>query len=102
VLYFFAPHCPYCAQETPLLNELLRGRTDVVGIAMDTTREALLTYLRTAHLSFPVTLDQGESQAFGIAGYPVVVVRDETGAARKLTGLATKEQLQLVLKGVVP
>jgi thiol-disulfide isomerase/thioredoxin len=102
VLYFFAPHCPYCAQETPLLNELLRGRTDVVGIAMDTTREALLEYLRTARLSFPVTLDQGESQAFGITGYPAVVVREETGAARKLTGLATKEQLQHVLKGVVP
>lgn len=102
VLYFFAPHCPYCAKETPLLNELLRGRTDVVGIAMDTTREALVAYLRTARLTFPVTLDHGESQAFGITGYPAVVVREETGAARKLTGLATKEQLQQVLKGVVP
>jgi thiol-disulfide isomerase/thioredoxin len=102
VLYFFAPHCPYCAQETPLLSELLQGRSDVVGIAMDTTREALLTYLRTARLTFPVTLDQGESQAFGITGYPAVVVRDETGAARKLTGLATKEQLQQVLTGVMP
>jgi protein-disulfide isomerase len=102
VLYFFAPHCPYCAQETPLLNELLRGRSDVVGIAMDTTREALLAYLRTARLTFPVTLDQGESQAFGITGYPAVVVRDETGAARKLTGLATTEQLQQVLKGIAP
>jgi thiol-disulfide isomerase/thioredoxin len=102
VLYFFAPHCPYCAQETPLLNELLRGRIDVIGIAMDTTREALLAYLRTARLSFPVTLDQGESQAFGITGYPAVVVREETGAARKLTGLATREQLQHVLQGVVP
>jgi thiol-disulfide isomerase/thioredoxin len=102
IMYFFAPHCPYCAQETPLLNELLRGRTDVVGIAMDTTREALLAYLHTTRLSFPVTLDHGESQAFGITGYPAVVVREETGAARKLTGLATREQLQLVLKGVVP
>lgn len=102
VLYFFAPHCPYCAQETPLLNELLRGRTDVVGIAMDTTREALLTYLRTARLTFPVTLDHGESRAFGITGYPAVVVREETGTARKLTGLATREQLQQVLKGVMP
>ena len=102
VLYFFAPHCLYCAQETPLLNDLLRGRADVVGVAMDTTREALLAYLRTARLTFPVTLDQGESRAFGITGYPAVVVRDETGAARKLTGLATKEQLQQLLKGVVP
>lgn len=102
VMYFFAPHCPYCAQETPLLNGLLRGRADVVGIAMDTTREALLAYLRTARLTFPVMLDQGESRAFGITGYPAVVVRDETGAARKLTGLATKEQLQQMLKGVVP
>jgi len=102
VLYFFAPHCPYCAQETPLLNELLRGRSDVVGIAMDTTREALLAYLRTARLSFPVTLDQGESQAFGVTGYPAVVVRDDSGAAHKLTGLATKDQLHQLLKGMAP
>ena len=102
VLYFFAPHCPYCAQETPLLNDLVRGRTDVVGIAMDTTHEALLTYMRTARLAFPVVLDQRESRALGITGYPTVVFRDETGAARKLTGLATKEQLQQLLKGVAP
>jgi thiol-disulfide isomerase/thioredoxin len=102
VLYFFAPHCPYCAQETPLLNEVLRGRSDVVGIAMDTTREALLAYLRTARLSFPVTLDQGESQAFGVTGYPAVVVRDDSGAAHKLTGLATKDQLHQLLKGMAP
>lgn len=102
VLYFFAPHCPYCAQETPLLNAVLRGRTDVVGIAMDTTPDVLLAYLRTTRFAFPVTLDHGESQAFGITGYPVVVVRDDTGAARKLTGLATTEQLQRFLQGGTP
>jgi thiol-disulfide isomerase/thioredoxin len=102
VLYFFAPHCPYCAQETPLLNALLRGRTDVVGIAMDTTPDALLAYVRTTRFAFPVTLDQGESQAFGITGYPAVVVREDTGAARKLTGLATTEQLQRFLQGATP
>jgi thiol-disulfide isomerase/thioredoxin len=102
VLYFFAPHCPYCAQETPLLNVLLRGRTDVVGIAMDTTPDALLAHLRTTRFAFPVTLDRGESRAFGITGYPAVVVREETGAARKLTGLATTEQLQRFLQGATP
>lgn len=102
VLYFFAPHCPYCAQETPLLNALLRGRTDVVGIAMDTTPDALMAYLHTTRFAFPVTLDQGESQAFGVTGYPTVVVRDDTGAARKLTGLATTEQLQRLLQGATP
>src|SRR5262249_51564336 len=34
IFYFFSPKCPYCAQETPLLNELVKGRPDVVGIAM--------------------------------------------------------------------
>lgn len=102
VFYFFAPQCPYCAQETPLLNAIVRGRTDVVGIAMDTTPEALVPYVQTMRFPFPVMLDRGESRGFGVTGYPTVVVRDDTGAARKLTGLATKEQLQQVLKGVVP
>ena len=102
IFYFFAPQCPYCTQETPLLNALVRGRTDVVGIAMDTTPEALVPYVQTMRFPFPVMLDRGESRGFGVTGYPTVVVRDDTGAARKLTGLATKEQLQQVLKGVVP
>ncbi|NOT55731.1 MAG: hypothetical protein HOP18_14115, partial [Deltaproteobacteria bacterium] len=91
-----------CAQETPLLNALLRGRTDVVGIAMDTTPEALMTYLRTTRFAFPVTLDRGESHAFGITGYPAVVVREDSGAARKLTGLATTDQLRQFLQGATP
>jgi protein-disulfide isomerase len=102
VFYFFAPQCPYCAQETPLVNELLRGRTDVVGIAMDTTPEALMPHVQTMRFPFPVMLDRGESRGFGVTGYPTVVVRDDTGAARKLTGLATKAQLQQVLQGILP
>jgi thiol-disulfide isomerase/thioredoxin len=102
IFYFFSPRCPYCAQETPVLNELLQGRTDVVGIALDTTREELVDYVRTMGITFPVTIDQGESKAFGITGYPVVVVREHDGAARKLTGLASKEQLLHLLKGTVP
>jgi thiol-disulfide isomerase/thioredoxin len=102
VFYFFAPQCPYCAQETPLLNELVRGRRDVVGIAMDTTPEALVPYVQTMRFPFPVMLDRGESRGFGVTGYPTVVVRDDIGTARKLTGLATKAQLQQVLQGVLP
>ena len=102
VFYFFAPQCPHCAQETPLLNELVRGRTDVVGIAMDTTPEALVPYVQTMRFPFPVMLDRGESRGFGVTGYPTVVVRDDTGTARKLTGLATKAQLQQMLQGVLP
>jgi thiol-disulfide isomerase/thioredoxin len=102
VFYFFAPQCPYCAQETPLLNELVRGRRDVVGIAMDTTPEALVPYVQTMRFPYPVMLDRGESRGFGVTGYPTVVVRDDTGTARKLTGLATKAQLQQVLQGVLP
>lgn len=102
VFYFFSPRCPYCAQQTPIVNELLRGRTDTVGIALDTTREELVDYVRTMGITFPVTIDQGESKAFGITGYPVVVVRGDAGAARKLTGLASREQLVQLLKGMTP
>lgn len=102
LFYFFSPRCPYCAQQTPILNELLRGRTDAVGIAMDTTRAELVDYVRTMGITFPVTIDQGESQAFGITGYPAVAVRGDAGAARKLTGLASREQLVQLLKGTAP
>lgn len=102
IFYFFSPRCPYCAQETPVLNALLRDRMDAVGIAMDTTRDELVDYVRTMGITFPVTIDQGESQAFGITGYPTVVVRGDAGAARKLTGLASREQLVQLLTGATP
>ena len=99
IFYFFSPRCPYCAQETPILNEVIRGRTDVVGIAMDTTREELLEYVRKMKVTFPVTLDQGESKTFGITGYPVVVVQGENGQAVRVNGLASREELLRALGG---
>src|SRR5262249_42630161 len=30
IFYFFSPRCPYCAQQTPLLNAVVQGRHDVV------------------------------------------------------------------------
>jgi protein-disulfide isomerase len=101
VFYFFSPRCPYCARQTPLLNTVVQGRHDVVGIAMDTTREELLAHIQHMHVRFPVTLDQGESQTFGVTGYPTVVVLDAAGRATRLQGLLTRGELERVLGGGV-
>ena len=92
--YFFSPTCPYCEQQTPLLNDLVKGRSDVVGIAMLTTREELMAYVQRWKLGFPVMLDHGESATFGVTGYPVVVAIDREGHVARLTGLARREELQ--------
>ncbi len=99
IFYFFSPKCPYCAQETPLLNELLRGRTDVVGIAMDSSRDELLAYVHKMRITFPVTLDRGESQQFGVTGYPTLISVGGDGQAVRLNGLASRDELARILGG---
>ena len=99
IFYFFSPRCPYCERQTPLLNELLRGRTDVVGIAMDTTEEELLAYIIRLRLTFPVVLDRDESTAFGVTGYPTVVALGPDGVARRLSGVASRDELQRLIEG---
>jgi len=92
--YFFSPTCPYCEQQTPLINNIVKGRSDVVDIAMATTREELMAYVQRWKISFPVLLDQGESATFGVTGYPVVMAIDRRGQVTRLTGLAHREELQ--------
>jgi len=99
VFYFFSPRCPYCARQTPVLNTVSRGRQDVIGIAMDTDREELLTHVQQMHIGFPVTLDQGESKTFGVTAYPTLIVLDATGKATRLRGLLTRSALERLLGG---
>lgn len=97
--YFFSPTCPYCEQQTPLVNDIVKGRHDVVGIAMATTRDELMAYVQRWKITFPVMLDHGESATFGVTGYPVVVARDRQGQVTRLTGLARREELQRLVEG---
>ena len=97
IFYFFSPSCPYCRQQTPVLNALFRGRSDVIGIAMDTTRQELLTYVEEMHMTFPVTLDAGESQTFRITGYPMLVALKPNGQAVRLRGVVSKEEVTQLL-----
>jgi thiol-disulfide isomerase/thioredoxin len=99
IFYFFSPRCPYCAQQTPLLNTFVQGRHDMVGIAMDTERDELLAHIQQMHMRFPVTLDQGESKTFGVTAYPALVVLDAAGKATRLQGLVTRSDLQRLLGG---
>ena len=99
IFYFFSPRCPYCAQQTPLLNSFVQGRHDVVGIAMDTERDALLAHVQQMRIAFPVTLDRGESKAFGVTAYPTLVVLDAAGKATRLQGLVTRSELERMLGG---
>ena len=99
VFYFFSPRCPSCAQQTPVLNTVTRGRQDVIGVAMDTDREELLAHVQQMHIGFPVTLDQGESKTFGVTAYPTLIVLDAAGKATRLQGLVARGALERLLGG---
>lgn len=100
IFYFFSPGCPYCRQQTPVLNEMFRGRADVIGIAMDTTRQELVKYVEEMHITFPVTLDAGESHTFSITGYPMLIALKPNGQAVRLSGLVGKAEVLQFLREI--
>ena len=66
---------------------------------MDTTEEELLAYIIRLRLTFPVVLDRDESTAFGVTGYPTVVALGPDGVARRLSGVASRDELQRLIEG---
>jgi hypothetical protein len=79
---------------------MFRGRSDVIGIAMDTTRQELVKYVEEMHITFPVTLDAGESHTFSITGYPMLVALKPNGQAVRLSGLVGKAEVLQFLREI--
>jgi peroxiredoxin len=92
VLDFFATWCSPCIAELPELERLradLQTERDVQFVLVGTnsggdTPERVRAFAQRRHISFPVAFDpEGRAQhAFGLNGFPSLVVIDRTGRVR--------------------
>jgi thiol-disulfide isomerase/thioredoxin len=92
VIDFFGTWCPPCIAELPEITRVrsdLQERRDIEFVVVATnsggdTPERLRSFARLRHVSLPLAFDPGGKAhtAFGLRGYPGIVVIDRTGHVR--------------------
>ena len=103
ILNFFASWCDPCREEMPLINEIAaaggkRGY-EVIGIAVEDTRAAVLQFSKETKLVFPIGLDLNSTvkRAYRIFCPPFFI--DAQGTVRDIVlGPVTPETLRQGLK----
>lgn len=103
VLNFWAPWCPSCKDNLPLLVdvwwEYREHDVAVIGVAYDAELAAVVETIETYELAYPVGLDSGDqrhriSRAYGITGVPETFIIDADGIVTYLhIGPISSEQL---------
>jgi cytochrome c biogenesis protein CcmG, thiol:disulfide interchange protein DsbE len=106
VVNFFASWCDPCREEMPLINELATkagGSYQVLGIAVEDTRAAVLEYAKEAKLVFPIALDLNSivKRSYRIFGPPATFFIDGQGIIRDLVlGPISPDRLKDAIKKV--
>lgn len=107
VLNFFASWCDPCRDEMPIMNQLAAkaaGNYNVIGVAVEDTRPALVEFVKEAKVAFPVALDLNSTvkRAYRIFGPPATFFIDSQGIIRDVVfGPLTKERTDEALKKIV-
>ena len=89
---FFGTWCPPCIAELPEIVRVragLQNRRDIEFVVVGTnaggdTPERLRAFARRQHVTLPLAFDQGKKAhaAFGLRGFPGIVVIDQAGRVR--------------------
>jgi len=92
VIDFFGTWCPPCIEELPEIARVraaLQNRRDIEFVVVATnsggdTPERLRSFGRRQHVTLPLAFDEGGKAhaAFGLSGFPGIVVIDRTGRVR--------------------
>jgi len=105
VINFFASWCDPCRDEMPLINELAanadKAGYQVIGIAVEDTRAAVMQFTKEANVVFPVALDLNSTvkRAYRIFGPPATFFIDAQGTVRDIVlGSVTAERAREALK----
>jgi cytochrome c biogenesis protein CcmG/thiol:disulfide interchange protein DsbE len=105
VLNFFASWCDPCRDEMPLINELAsqgsKNGYNMLGIAVEDSRAALIDFAKESKLVFPIALDLNNTvkRAYRIFGPPATFFIDSQGVIRDLVlGPVSRERALDALK----
>ncbi|MGC9349610.1 MAG: TlpA family protein disulfide reductase, partial [Anaerolineae bacterium] len=100
VINFWAPWCPTCKEDLPLLESVWNSYGDqgvaFLGPAFDTTNEAIEESVTLYGMTYPVGIDAGDhmANAYGITGVPETFVLDSEGHIAHIhVGSLSEQQL---------
>ncbi|GEM_PF-1146913 len=109
VIAIWAPWCPHCQKELPILDRVAREfpNLQLTSLATDVDAQPGPTvgeYMSGHHLAFPVALDAKDGrigQAFGLSGFPTVYYVKADGAVYKTTvGEVSEDEMRSTMKGI--
>lgn len=88
VMDIWATWCGPCRREIPYLVELHKSYQDkavFVGVSVDTSKEAVKNFVKSAGIKYPIALDPRAStltKSYQVTGYPTMYVIDKKGVIR--------------------
>lgn len=100
VVNFFGSWCGPCNTEAPDLATFAgESGAQVVGIAVNDTKEDALAFMREYGLGFPIVIDDNSLSAeYGITGVPTTIFFDAQGQETdRLVGASTLDQFNAAL-----
>jgi cytochrome c biogenesis protein CcmG, thiol:disulfide interchange protein DsbE len=105
VMNFFASWCDPCRDEMPLINELAskaaKDGYNVLGIAVEDGRAAVMEFAKETKLVFPIALDLNSTvkRAYRIFGPPATFFIDSQGIIRDVVlGPITADRAREAMK----
>jgi thiol-disulfide isomerase/thioredoxin len=105
LLNFWATWCPPCLEEIPDLVEMHNARKAsdfaVIGVAMSSSRDSVISFSRQLEISYPVVLgdDKTAAQIGRIDALPTSYLYDPTGKLVSYqSGMVTREAIESYIR----
>ena len=106
VLAIWAPWCPHCQAELPVLSSVVAGHPDVSLVTITTaigqeSGPSPEEYMKDHNLTFPVAVDDAGgrlAKAFGVQAFPTVYFVNSDGTvSSQQTGELSEAELQQMI-----
>lgn len=105
LLNFWATWCPPCLEEIPDLVEMHNAHKTndfaVIGIAMSSSRESVISFARQMDISYPIILgdDKSAAQVGRIDALPTSYLYDPSGKLVSYqSGMVTREAIESYIR----
>ena len=103
ISYFIRPECPYCHNQTKILQEYIEENKNIIIKASINprgfTKEVIDKELK--EFPFKYNFDGGEHDLYKIATYPSMIIMGSDGTKYKMSGFVNEEKFKNTCRGIL-